>query len=163
MPQMPEDSPFVAAFFRLYQAFAKAVRGIDGCEAYADKIDQWNKKKQLTQFIDVAEPMRCGFQILNHGDIWLNNMMFQSDADNNPLDVSMIDFQGPFWASPVVDIMYFLLSSVADDIKVEHFDHFVEFYHEQLTEALKKLKFDQHIPTLAELHIDLLEKGYFGL
>ena len=86
--------------------------------------------------------MRCRFQVMNHGDIWLNT--------------------GPFWASPSSDILYFLLSSVADDIKVKHFDDFIEFYHEQLTLALKALRYDQHIPTLSELHIDLLDKGGFG-
>jgi aminoglycoside phosphotransferase (APT) family kinase protein len=106
--------------------------------------------------------MRCGFQVLNHGDIWLNNMMFKSDEEGKPLDVSMIDFQGPFWGSPVNDILYFLISSVADDIKIHHFDDFVEFYHDQLCLALKSLKYAQNIPSLSELHVDILEKGSFG-
>jgi aminoglycoside phosphotransferase (APT) family kinase protein len=161
MPPMPSDSVFTQGFMRMFDVFVETVKNMKGFEACSKKVAQWDKKKLQTAWIDIAEPMRCGFQILNHGDIWINNMMFKSDEENNPLDVSMIDFQGNFWGTPTNDVAYFLISSVDDDIKVEHFDEFVEFYLEELTKALKKLNYDQHIPTLAELHIDLIEKGYF--
>lgn len=159
---MDPDSPFVAGFMRIIDGFMNAVKNYGDCNVYADKIAKWSKEKLMTQWIDVAEPMRCGFTVMNHGDIWLNNMMFKFDDANNPIDVSMIDYQTPFWASPANDILYFLISSVADDIKVDQFDEFIEFYHEQLATSLKRLNYDQHIPTLAELHIDLLDKGAFG-
>jgi len=159
MPPMPDDSPFVEGFFKMFKAFVDAVKNYGDCEVYSDKLATWDKKKLMSIILDAAEPMRCGFQILNHGDIWINNMMFKTDEQNNALDVSMIDYQGPFWGSPANDILYFLLTSVSDDIKVDHFDDFVDYYHEQLTAALRKLNFDQHIPTLTELHIELLEKG----
>lgn len=160
---IPEDSPFIAAFERMHNAFSDSINKYGDYDAAFRKIARWNLKKLATTWLDVAEPMRCGFQILNHGDIWLNNMMFKSDKENHPLDVSLIDFQVPFWGSPAADILYFLLTSVADNIKVVHFDDFIEFYHEQLTLALKSLHFDQHIPTLSEIHIDLLDKGGFGM
>lgn len=159
---MPDDSPFVAGFFRMYRAFTEAVKNFGDCDVAADKIARWEAKNLVTTWIDIATPMRCGFHVMNHGDIWINNMMFKTDHDNNLLDVSMIDYQAPFWASPTNDLMYFLLSSVADDIKVEHFDDLIDFYHQQLTLALKAVKYDQHIPTLAEIHIDILDKGSFS-
>lgn len=163
MPIFPDDSPFLVGFRKMLNIFIDAVRNYGDCDGIASKMDQWNFKKVTQSWLEVAEPMRCGFQVMNHGDIWLNNMMFKSDKENNPVDVSMIDFQVPFWASPAPDVLYFLISSVADDIKIDHFDDFIEFYHAQLTSALKELKFDQHIPTLSELHIDLLDKGAFGM
>lgn len=162
MPEMPPDSPMVQGFMKLVAAFGKAVRDYGGFETYADKIQSWDMENFMKTFLDVAEPMSCGFQVLNHGDLWLNNMMFKSDAIGNPLDVSMIDYQMGFWGSPVADLIYFLISSVSDEIKVECFDEFIEFYHIQLTDALKKLKYDKAIPTLPELQIDLLNKGTFG-
>lgn len=157
-----EDNPFYNGFMGLFKAFASAVSSFEGCEVYAEKISRWDPVKMMMQFLDVAVPMDNGFQILNHGDIWLNNMMFKLDADKNPLDVSLIDYQIPFWASPAADLLYFLLTSVEDAVKVDHFDDFIEFYHTELANNLKKLKYDQHIPTLAELHVDLLQKGAFG-
>jgi aminoglycoside phosphotransferase (APT) family kinase protein len=152
----------IAGFERMVQAYHDAIKSFDGLEVCAEKIGKRDTKKLFTAFMDVAEPMRCGFQVLNHGDMWLNNMMFKSDEENNPLDVSMIDFQMGFWGGPASDILYFLISSVADDIKVDHFDNLIEFYHEQLSAALRKLNYDQHIPTLTEIHIDLLDKGIHG-
>lgn len=162
MPSFTEENLFAQGFLKLVQAFSVAVSNYGGCDVYAEKIAKWNKQSVLNSFINIAEPMRCGFQVLNHGDLWLNNMMFKSDEENNPIDVSMIDYQGSFWGTPATDVLYFLISSVADDIKIEHFDDFIEFYHEKLTSALKEVKYDQHIPTLSELHIDFLDKGSFG-
>lgn len=138
------------------------MKNYGGCDVYAEKIARWDKRKLRSQFHDVNVPMKSGFQIMNHGDLWLNNMMFRRDSDNKTLDAIMIDFQLSFWGTPAIDLFYFLLSSVADDIKIIHFDDFISFYHEQLTSALKRLDFGQNIPTLAELHEDLLDKSFFG-
>ena len=166
MPSMEdmkiEDHPFYDSMMQMLQGFIDAVKNYGDCDVFAEKIAKWDKTKLMTQFMDVAEPMRCGFQILNHGDPWLNNIMFKSDADKKSIDVKLIDFQMSFWASPAADLLYFLITSVADDVKVEHFDNFIEFYHSELSSGLKKLEYKEHIPTLAELHIDLLDKGFFG-
>lgn len=159
---MTEDNPFFEGFLKIFEAFRDAIKSYGDCDVHAEKMAQWSKKKLFTMFLDIAEPMQCGFRILNHGDMWLNNMMFKFDEENNADEVALIDYQMSFWASPATDLLYFLLSSVADDIKVDHFDDFIDHYQEQLSESLKKLQYDQHIPTLPEIHIELLEKGYFG-
>lgn len=152
-----------AGFMKMYEYFVSSIRNYGGCEAYADKIAKWNQMKLLTAYIDISEPMRGGFQVLNHGDPWLNNMMFKFDEEHNPIDVKMVDYQLPFWGTPSGDLLYLLITSVADDVKVDHFDDLIESYQEELSSALKKVNYDQHIPTLSELHIDLIEKGYFGM
>lgn len=162
LPPMPKDSPMEKGFTMLLNAFGNAVRGYGGCEVYADKIAKWDKAKYLLSYIDVAEPMQCGFQILNHGDMWLNNIMFKSDGEGKPTDVRMLDYQFSFWASPSYDLLCFMITSPTDDIKIDHFDDFVKLYHDELVASLKSLNYDQRIPTLAELHDDLLEKGFIG-
>lgn len=162
MPSMDENHPFMKAFARQHKAFAIAIWSYGDCDVYADKISRWNVKSFLALFTDVVVPMRCGFVVLSHGDIWLNNMMFLSNAQKEPLDVIMFDFQGSAWATPSMDVLYFLISSVSDDVKVEHFDDLIEFYHLELCKSLKALAYDQHIPTLSELFIDIMEKGQFG-
>lgn len=159
---IPEESPFTQGFLKLHGEFTNAVRNYGECDVYADKIAQWDTKKIVKIFADVAEPMRSGFQVLNHGDMWLNNMMFKLDKEGNALDVSLIDFQGPYWGGPAGDLLYFMVSSVADDIKIDHFDELIAFYHQHLVESMRKLKCNQQIPTLAELHIDLIDKGSSG-
>lgn len=160
---VPEENDLPKGPLKMFRAFAKAIREYGGYETYAGKIDQWNTSKLLSQWVDVADPMECGFKVLNHGDIWSNNVMFKSDKSGNLLEALLIDYQGSFWASPSHDILLFLLLSVSDDIKVDCFDEFVELYHTQLAEALRSLKYDQHIPTLEELQADLRSKGSFGI
>lgn len=138
--------------------FVKALYTYGECDVYADKISRWDLSKYDSIFTDVAVPMRCGFVSMCHGDAWINNMMFKSD----PLDVIMYDYQGNSWATPANDILYFIMTSVCDEEKVAYFDDFIEHYHLELSKALKELKYDQHIPTLSELFIDIMEKGQFG-
>ena len=107
--------------------------------------------------------MKCGFTVLNHGDDWINNMMFKLDEDGNTVDFRLLDFQMSFWGSPVADLFYFLISSVKDDVKVVHFDEIIEYYHEQLVESLEKLKYDKHKPTLEELKEEMMEKKELGM
>lgn len=163
VPALPEDSAFGIGLGKILQAFIKAVKNYGDCDVYAEKIARWDKKQLLRQYHDVNVPMECGFQVMNHGDLWLNNMMFKLDEDGNPKDVLLIDFQLLFWGSPACDLFYFMLTSIADDIKVDHFDNLIKFYHDQLTDGLIKLKYDRKIPSLAELQEDLLKKGFYGL
>lgn len=163
MPPLSPDSPMIFMFQTLFNGFVESVKSYEGCEVYAEKIGRWDLMNFLVAFMTCAEPTSGGFQVLNHGDMWINNAMFRRDAEGNPIEVFLIDYQMPFWASPTNDLLYFLITSVADDIKIEHFDDFIAFYHKELTDALKKLKYDEKkILTLAELHVDIIEKGAFS-
>lgn len=109
-----------------------------------------------------SQPMRNGFQVLNHGDNWINNMLFKSDKKGNPIDVKFIDFQNCHWGSPIGDLMYFLFTSVHDEIKTNHFDELIAFYHKELIKSLNELKYSENAPTLDVLKQDLMEKRGFS-
>lgn len=163
MPVLDKNHPFMNAFMRQEKAFVSSIWSYGDCDVYADKISKWDLSNFFSIYIDITNPMRCGFTILGHGDLWLNNMMFLSNAQKEPLDVIMYDYQGSAWATPSSDLLYFIVSSVSDDVKVAHFDDLIEFYHNELTKSLKQLAYSQHIPTLSELFIDIMEKGQFGI
>lgn len=147
----------------MFKVFAESIIAFEGCRPFGEKILRWNGQGFMREYSNVGRPMvNCGFEILCHGDLWLNNMMFKLDDEGNTVDVKLIDFQAPYWRSPAGDLLNFLLSSVADDIKIVHFDDFITFYQENLSEALKDLKYSKYIPTVEDLHADLLDKGSFG-
>lgn len=155
---LTEDNPFVQGFKRMYHEFVAALRSYGDCDKYADKIASWDTKKLFSCWVTTAEPMANGFTVLTHGDAWVNNMMFRSDED-----ALLLDFQGPSWATPALDLHYFFVSSVRDDTKsLNHFDEIIEFYYKELVESLNKLKYDGEIPTFEEFKVDLDEKAAMG-
>lgn len=165
MPQVPEGQPnlILDSFTNMIKAFHNAVVSWgEDFDVYADKIKKWNPMKLYNAHYDAHEPMKCGFQVLNHGDCWVNNFMIKYDEEKNPMDVLLIDFQVCLWASPAIDLQYFFLTSLQEDIKVDHFDELIEHYHTELVFNLKLLKYQKPIPSLNELFIDLLAKGNFG-
>jgi hypothetical protein len=130
-------------------------------EKYSEVLDKWDYSKVAMSFIKVVEPMRNGFRVLNHGDVWVNNFLFKYE-EGNLTDVQFIDYQLSFWGSPASDLLCFLITSIQDEDKLQNFDYLVEFYHRELVSSLKKLYYQKPIPSLADLHVDLLEKGSFG-
>jgi aminoglycoside phosphotransferase (APT) family kinase protein len=156
------DGPMGLNFFSLLDGFIERLRLFGECDQYADKIARWDRKKLMEFFLKVAEPMKCGFTVLAHADCWMNNMMFKFNDANEVEDVALIDFQTCSWASPAMDLHYFITSSVHDDVKVECYDEFMKHYYDELTDSLRKLKYEQYIPTIDDFYADLLEKSGQG-
>ncbi|XP_073819369.1 uncharacterized protein [Musca autumnalis] len=104
------------------------------------------------------------FFTLNHGDMWTNNFMMQYGGNGSDLqDILLIDFQYCNWTSPAVDLHYFFNTSLADDLLFHHQDELVQYYHQVLSQTLGKLNYKQHIPTLHELKVQLLDRGFLAV
>lgn len=71
-----------------------------------------------------------------------------------------IDFQLSYWNRPEGDLFYFLTSSVVSEVLVDRFDYFLQFYHEKLIEAMKKLKVKGAGPSLKAFQMQLLKNSY---
>ena len=151
----PED-PLTVAFTRMHKEFVDALRSYGGCDEYADKVEKWDRDVLATGYMYESKPMKCDLEVLNHGDVWTNNMMFKLDTN----EVLIIDYQLCFWGSPCYDLLSFLTTSVHDDVKVKHFDDLVEFYYREFTETLRILEYPNHIPSLDELKDDIMDKVY---
>jgi Ecdysteroid kinase-like family len=74
-----------------------------------------------------------------------------------------IDFQAPYWGSPIYDLLYLLVSSANTEVLIARFDELIAFYHEHLEKNLQILAYGRPILTLKQLHSDILERGQFGL
>lgn len=155
-PKQMEKSTI--SFGNFFKNFIEAAND-SGFPEISKKIAQWDMMKIMMSYIAIAEPMQCGFKVLNHGDSWCNNMMFKKGDDGTSTDMRFIDYQMSFWGGPSADLGYFFISSLSNDIKVEHFDNLLVFYHDELVKALQALNYEKHIPTLSELHVDMIEKG----
>lgn len=97
MPQFTNESPFYAGYTKTHKGFVKVLHDIEGFSPIADLISKWKPGIRLNTFFVGAEPMRCGFKVLNHGDNWLNNMMFRQNEKGESVDVKLLDYQISYW------------------------------------------------------------------
>lgn len=104
------------------------------------------------------------FNVLCHGDLWSNNIMFQyNEETGKPETCMLVDFQMCFYSSPMLDLHYFIINSLSRENKITQVDYIIHLYHDNLIKNLKALGFQGHIPTLLELQRDFLDTGAFGL
>ncbi|XP_058063032.1 uncharacterized protein LOC131212952 [Anopheles bellator] len=104
-----------------------------------------------------------GFSVLNHGDLWVSNVMYKTDPRGTPIDVILVDYATGFFGSPAIDLSYLLFTSAANDVTVDDFDLLLQYYHSELVDALVKLKYTKRIPTLLDIQIEMLRKGHNGV
>ncbi|XP_050744845.1 uncharacterized protein LOC108026304 isoform X1 [Drosophila biarmipes] len=99
------------------------------------------------------DPMELS--VLNHGDFWCNNFMFKYKDNSEVEDVCFVDFQLPKFGTPAQDLFCLLMTSPKFSIKLYKFDHFIEYYHQQLVDHLSLLNYNRNAPTLAQFHSHL--------
>lgn len=124
------------------------------------------------------DPNPSYFNSLCHGDFWLNNVMIKqkielkskkashksNDYDESNFEnVVFIDFQDSLWASPTIDLHYFLNTSLCESLRPNSFNELICFYHEHLAMALKRLSYQQRIPTKDEFLEQFNARNFYGM
>ncbi|KAF7997354.1 hypothetical protein HCN44_005631 [Aphidius gifuensis] len=79
------------------------------------------------------------FNVINHGDFWINNMLFHYDNNNQVDGHIFLDFQQPVYKSPAIDLNYFLHTSLSEDVFINHRDEILQEYLNVLTMTMKKI------------------------
>lgn len=102
--------------------------------------------------------------VLAHGDVWTNNVMFKYDPQTGrPVDVLLIDFQYSFWGSPCIDLHHFFNTSLKEPLRRDQQNSLFQFYHSIFSETLKKLDYCQNpIPSLHQFKQQVEQKRFFG-
>lgn len=107
-----------------------------------------------------------GFKVLNHGDFYTRNIFFKYKG-NELIDALFVDFQNAVIGTPLIDIFYFLTSSVAVNVLASSRDELIYAYHDALSTLLENLGYQGYTPTLNELQVEVLKRSslemYFGL
>ncbi|KAM7360757.1 uncharacterized protein ACRADG_007524 [Cochliomyia hominivorax] len=140
------------------------LKTIKNLENYEDCYEQI--KKLSVNITDIMfEESRLDesdFNVLNHGDCWSNNIMFQYDKKGKLQETLLVDLQMPRYGSPAQDLLYFIVSSARLDIKVEKFDYMIKYYHDNLIEHLQLLKYSKPLPKLRDIQTALIKYGIWG-
>lgn len=109
-------------------------------------------------------PTNGHVNVLVHGDVWTNNVMFKYCAKTGkPTDVLLIDFQYSFWGSPAIDLHHFFNTSLKEPLRLSHQDVLFQMYHQIFVETLTKLNYQSNpIPSLKKFLLHAEEKRFFG-
>ncbi|XP_050079390.1 uncharacterized protein LOC126567203 [Anopheles maculipalpis] len=136
-------------------------------------IDQTVRVPELSQYTEFlrsfleqaiereARSYECdesGFNVLNHGDMWLNNLLWKYETDGIVSDVIMVDYQESFYGSPAFDLNHLLYSSANSVIQRAGFDDLVQLYTDELLGALRQFKYDGPLPDLARVRTEMASK-----
>lgn len=117
----------------------KIIETIPGCDIYLQKV---RKGLELADQIELNPslcPPREPYATFSHTDLWVNNMMFRYDSDNEdyPVGVKFLDFQGNVYDSPVKDLLFFLYTSAAEGVMPNNYDELIHLYHQNFIDCLR--------------------------
>lgn len=138
---------------------AKLCHGWPGYEIYGDRLDSL-KNTIMTKLKDIYQLKDSNlYNVLNHGDLHSKNMMFKIE-EGVTKDILLLDYQISFWGTPACDIIYSLYNTCSIETRDNHRDELIKFYHDEFTATLNNLGYLNKIPTLVDLHVEILKCGY---
>ncbi|KAJ9583827.1 hypothetical protein L9F63_021830 [Diploptera punctata] len=145
-----------------YDALINVVSQWNGYEKYIEKM-----KAVIPMYFDRMKeqitPKQNSLNVLNHGDCWVNNMMFHYSPNSGEVDgIRFIDFQLSRFSSPALDLQYFIYTSPNEDVRSQKTDYLIEVYHKELCEYLKMMGQHDKLISLEELKKEFEEKYFFG-
>lgn len=162
----PNIGPGLEHFYPLFTntmtQLSETVASWKGCEQYATKLQKL-VHQVIEKAFDIFTWNENDFNVLTHGDAWINNFLFKYTNDGKLEDCLMVDYSVGYFGQPGIDLVYLLYGSTSDDIKEKEFDLLIHNYHSELVNILKRLGYKKKLPTILDLQISVLRKGLYGL
>uniref|UniRef100_A0A1B6HI31 CHK kinase-like domain-containing protein n=2 Tax=Homalodisca liturata TaxID=320908 RepID=A0A1B6HI31_9HEMI len=97
--------------------------------------------------VENVKPQPGRLNVLNHGDLWLNNLFFKYNEAKEPVEVRFIDFQASRYSLPVMDLVYFLYGNAQYDVREyrqkELYSHYLEVLNRTLEELGRSERFTE--------------------
>nr|CAD7261293.1 unnamed protein product [Timema shepardi] len=148
-------------FIKPVKASMLLLRQWPGFEHLADRLEEMYANS-VDDLIKTVRPDETPLSVLNHGDCWVNNMLFKYSSDTGIVeDIKFLDFQICRFSSPVLDLHYFLYSSVRYDVLKDR-DALLAEYYNALLKNLQELGCGRLSYSLEDLKRDFRKKLWFG-
>lgn len=144
------------------RALASAIRSWPGFERFADKIAGL-EATVVDRTIQVVKRDEAELSVLNHGDFWVNNILYRYDEGTGAVDkAKLVDFQLCRFSSPALDLNYFLCTSVAEDVRLTHRDRLLDEYLGVFNSTLEALECTSRL-SRGELDRQMEARAFYGL
>ncbi|XP_073828807.1 pinkman [Musca autumnalis] len=100
--------------------------------------------------------------VICHGDCWINNIMFKNE-NNLVVDARLLDWQIMRYASPIIDIMYLLMSCTTKEFRALYFFEMLDIYYSSVSDHLQRLGSNPTIFNREDFDKEFKAKGAIGL
>ena len=60
--------------------------------------------------------------------------------NNAPVELRLLDFQIARYASPVLDVLYYVFCCTTKELRDEHYEDLLKIYHSSLSDFLKRFE-----------------------
>jgi hypothetical protein len=116
-------------------------------------------------FLELMEPKEP-LAVLCHGDFCRNNILFRYDS-GKPCDAVLFDFQQVTYASPAIDLSFFMYLNTSSEHRHQHWDDLFGEYHTTLTQTLARMlgcSVEELLPgyELDAFQKDFVARGFYG-
>lgn len=154
-----KTSAFTTYFLTSLDALVNCISRWKDYEYYVEKLIKLRPHFE-ERARQMYEPNENDFNVLIHGDLWTNNLLYKYSDEHKPIDVQIVDYQLMCWAPAAIDLHFLFNTSLKEDLKRTIYDELVQFYHLHLSDTLKKLGLGNKVPTLHELQISMLKNEF---
>ncbi|KAK7869221.1 hypothetical protein R5R35_001161 [Gryllus longicercus] len=134
------------------QATAIACRSWPGFEEIADRLEKFKSVSGIV-FDEVNKPTPGAFNVITHGDFWVNNMMYRYE-DGHPMELKLVDLQLSHVSSPAIDVLHVFSNSLSEDVDEHHQPFLLREYHFELKTTLELLGHEAPSPAWLERSLD---------
>ncbi|XP_037031473.1 uncharacterized protein LOC119070988 [Bradysia coprophila] len=128
-----------------------------GMDEYVERLRRF-REKFIAMGQRLYEPDPNGYNVLNHGDFHIKNLLFKLNGETIE-DFFFLDYQVSVVASPCVDLFYALYNMISDENRRARRSEIIHDYYVEFSNTLKSLQFTGNIPSLHDLQMELLRHG----
>lgn len=114
----------------------------------------------LLKFIETSNEYK---NVMLHGDIWCNNIMFKYDENDKPCEVKLVDFQLARYAPPAMDLVTFMFVCSTREFRRLHQAEILETYCDAFEKELKFNKINLKVLPREEIMKSFEEYRLAGL
>lgn len=143
---------------RVLAQLVKVVKTWPGYEKIGEKVEDFIPKLFDFAHKAMTRDYSHEFNVLNHGDFHLRNLMFKRNADGELSEVIFLDFQMPNYNIPSFDLTGLLNTMGTFDVRSNEEEVF-KLYHENLVANLKRYGYKGDLPTLLDILVAMLRSS----